>query len=247
MSASSVTPIPPCICTASFVTNFDVNPNLDLAKLASSDKFLSLESIACKAFKTIEAKTKFDFELTDEELNALPTMYVDGTHHGNEGMSAEASFLFLQDVLQRSAADPSYLEGKRLVVTPSVNPDGYVLDCRSNWNGVDLNRNYPYMWGMYGTSDTPNFCPVSGTYRGASEGSEIETQVNMEFIVNDRPLNVVAGDGILLGVSKPSQLTQNLEMVKGGHLSAELLETFENAWLFAKPDCPNYFRLPDKK
>ena len=123
-------------------------------------------------------------ELSEEELYALPTMYVDGTHHGNEGMSAEASFLFLQDVLQRSAADPSYLEGKRLVVTPSVNPDGYVLDCRSNWNGVDLNRNYPYMWGMYGTSDTPNFCPVSGTYRGASEGSEIETQVNMEFMRN---------------------------------------------------------------
>ncbi len=123
-------------------------------------------------------------ELTDEELNALPTMYVDGTHHGNEGMSAEASFLFLQDVLQRSAANPSYLEGKRLVVTPSVNPDGYVLDCRSNWNGVDLNRNYPYMWGMYGTSDTPNFCPVSGTYKGSSEGSEIETQINMEFMRN---------------------------------------------------------------
>ncbi len=123
-------------------------------------------------------------ELTDEELNSLPTMYVDGTHHGNEGMSAEASFLFLQDVLQRSTADPSYLEGKRLVVTPSVNPDGYVLDCRSNWNGVDLNRNYPYMWGMYGTSDTPNFCPVSGTYKGSSEGSEIETQINMEFMRN---------------------------------------------------------------
>ena len=48
-------------------------------------------------------------ELSDAELHALPTMYVDGTHHGNEGMSAEASFLFLQDVLQRSAADPSYL------------------------------------------------------------------------------------------------------------------------------------------
>ena len=61
-------------------------------------------------------------ELSDEELHALPTMYVDGTHHGNEGMSAEASFLFLQDVLERSAADPSYLEGKRLVVTPSVKP-----------------------------------------------------------------------------------------------------------------------------
>ena len=122
--------------------------------------------------------------LTDEELKALPTMYVDGTHHGNEGMSAEASFLFLQDVLERSAADPSYLEGKRLVVTPSVNPDGYFIDCRNNWNSVDLNRNYPYMWGMYGTSDTRGSCPASGTYRGPSEGSEIETQINMELMRN---------------------------------------------------------------
>ena len=123
-------------------------------------------------------------ELTEEELNALPTMYVDGTHHGNEGMSAEASFLFLQDVLERSATDPSYLEGKRLVVTPSVNPDGYFIDCRNNWNSVDLNRNYPYMWGMYGTSDTRGSCPASGTYRGPSEGSEIETQINMEMMRN---------------------------------------------------------------
>ena len=121
-------------------------------------------------------------ELTEEELAALPTMYVDGVHHGNEGMSAEAAFLFLQDVLERSAADPSYLEGKRLVVTPVMNADGYLQDCRNNWNGVDLNRNYPYMWGMYGTSDTRGSCPASGTYRGPSEGSETETQANMELM-----------------------------------------------------------------
>ena len=76
------------------------------------------------------------------------------------------------------------LEGKRLVVTPSVNPDGYFIDCRNNWNSVDLNRNYPYMWGMYGTSDTRGSCPASGTYRGPSEGSEIETQINMEMMRN---------------------------------------------------------------
>ncbi len=121
-------------------------------------------------------------ELTDEELAALPTMYVDGSHHGNEGMSVEAAFLFLQDVLERSAADPTYLKGKRLVVTPVMNADGYLQDCRNNWNGVDLNRNYPYMWGMYGTSDTRGSCPASGTYRGPSEGSEIETQANMELM-----------------------------------------------------------------
>ncbi len=121
-------------------------------------------------------------ELSEEELAALPTMYVDGVHHGNEGMSAEAAFLFLQDVLERSAADPTYLEGKRLVVTPVMNADGYLEDCRNNWNGVDLNRTYPYMWGMYGTSDTRGSCPASGTYRGPSEGSEAETQANMEMM-----------------------------------------------------------------
>jgi hypothetical protein len=103
-------------------------------------------------------------------------------HHGNEGRSAEAAFLFLQDILERSAADPSYLEGKRLVVTPVMNADGYFQDCRNNWNGVDLNRNYPYMWGMYGTSDTRGSCPASGTYRGPSEGSETETQANIELM-----------------------------------------------------------------
>jgi hypothetical protein len=121
-------------------------------------------------------------ELTEEELATLPTMYVDGVHHGNEGMSAEAAFLFLQDVLERSATNSSYLEGKRLIVTPVMNADGYLQDCRNNWNGVDLNRNYPYMWGMYGTSDTRGSCPASGTYRGPSEGSEAETQANMELM-----------------------------------------------------------------
>ena len=121
-------------------------------------------------------------ELSEDELKGLPTMYVDGSHHGNEGMSAEAAFLFLQDILERSNADPTYLEGKRLVVTPVMNADGYFQDCRNNWDGVDLNRNYPYMWGMYGTSDTRGTCPASGTYRGPSEGSETETQANMELM-----------------------------------------------------------------
>ena len=121
-------------------------------------------------------------ELSEDELKGLPTMYVDGSHHGNEGMSAEAAFLFLQDILERSNTDPTYLEGKRLVVTPIMNADGHFQDCRNNWDGVDLNRNYPYMWGMYGTSDTRGTCPASGTYRGPSEGSETETQANMELM-----------------------------------------------------------------
>jgi len=128
-------------------------------------------------------------ELSESERAALPTMYVDGAHHGNEGMSSEAAFLFLQDVLERTTTDPAYLAGKRLVVTPIMNTDGHLQDCRNNWNGVDLNRNYPWMWGAYGTSDTRGSCPASGTYRGPSAGSEMETQANMALMRN---LNVYA-------------------------------------------------------
>ena len=121
-------------------------------------------------------------ELSEKELRAMPTMYVDAAHHGNEQMAVEAAYFFLKEVLEKSASNPAYLEGKRLVVTPVVNADGYSIDCRNNAMGVDLNRNYPYMWGEYGTSGTPSFCPASGTYRGSSAGSEIETQANMELM-----------------------------------------------------------------
>ena len=150
-------------------------PNIAIYSEHASSTGLNLEIFSVDVALNIT-------ELSGEELKALPTMYVDGSHHGNEGMSAEAAFLFLQDILERSNADPSYLEGKRLVVTPVMNADGYFQDCRNNWNGVDLNRNYPYMWGMYGTSDTRGTCPASGTYRGPSEGSETETQANMELM-----------------------------------------------------------------
>ena len=54
ISASSVTPIPPCICTASLLTNLKTNPNLAFARLACFERFESFESMDCKAFKTID-------------------------------------------------------------------------------------------------------------------------------------------------------------------------------------------------
>ena len=38
-------------------------------------------------------------ELSEEELQALPTMYVDAAHHGNEQMAVEAAYFFLKEVL----------------------------------------------------------------------------------------------------------------------------------------------------
>jgi len=117
-------------------------------------------------------------ERSEDELAELPTLYVDGAHHGNELLSAEATYYFLERVLANATEDASYLEGKRLVVTPIVNPDGHVRDARTNAQQVDLNRNYPFHWGLYGTSDVPGM----QTYRGPSAASEPETQANIELM-----------------------------------------------------------------
>jgi len=122
---------------------------------------------------------------SEAELGELPTLYVDGAHHGNEILSAEAAYYALERVLERADGNASYLEGQRLIVNPIQNPDGYTRDQRENANGVDLNRNYPFHWGLYGTSEAP----FTGTYRGEAPASEVETQSNIELM---RKVNLYA-------------------------------------------------------
>jgi murein peptide amidase A len=70
------------------------------------------------------------------------TLLVVGCIHGNEpaGMAITAALL-------RSRPLP----GTRIVVVPTVNPDGCrALGTRGNAHGVDLNRNFPSNWARIG-------------------------------------------------------------------------------------------------
>jgi aflatoxin B1 aldehyde reductase len=50
------------------------------------------------------------------------------------------------------------------------------------------------------------------------------------------------GDGVILGVSRQSQLDQNLSAFQGSNLPEVVVTAFESAWDAAKPDSPAYFR-----
>ena len=79
---------------------------------------------------------------------------------------------------------------------PLMNPDGYHYNQVTNptgggmWRknrrdnggsyGVDLNRNFPYMWGIDDVGSSPT--PTEETYRGPSAGSEPETQAIMNLV-----------------------------------------------------------------
>jgi len=107
------------------------------------------------------------------------------------------------------------VDSRRMFFVPIVNPDGYVYNelldsdgqypgwrknCRVNSEGglcctlsnlgacgVDLNRNYSYLWGYDDTGSSPN--PGSGTYRGTAPFSEPETSAMRGFLESGRQVS----------------------------------------------------------
>jgi murein peptide amidase A len=71
-------------------------------------------------------------------------------------------------------------EGVELWIVESMNPDGQAAQKRSNDNGVDLNRNFPYEWGPIGAPGDPQ-------YAGTGPASEPETQAMVNFMGQLRP------------------------------------------------------------
>ena len=94
------------------------------------------------------------------------------------------------------------VNSRELYFIPAVNPDGLVYNqtiapngggmqrknrretCSgsgySSADGIDLNRNYSFMWGYDNSGSSPDGC--SETYRGASPFSESETETIKNFV-----------------------------------------------------------------
>ena len=84
------------------------------------------------------------------------TMYV-GAIHGNEPSSSGIMRAWIDDL----EANPSLYAGKRVVVVPTINPDGIAAGTRTNSRKIDLNRNFP----------TANWVSDSESSNGTSTGS----------------------------------------------------------------------------
>ena len=71
-------------------------------------------------------------------------------------------------------------DGVELWIVESMNPDGQTNQVRSNDNGVDLNRNFPYKWGPIGV-------PGDSQFAGTGPASEPETQAMVNFMTQLQP------------------------------------------------------------
>lgn len=129
-----------------------------------------------------------------------PEVLIMGCHHARELMSVEVPLLFAQHLLGNygiSSEVTGLIDDREIWIVPIVNPDGHVYvqnnhsgDWWTWWRknrrdngdgtfGVDLNRNYGYMWAYDDDGSSPSTSSV--TYRGVAPFSEPETQAVRDF------------------------------------------------------------------
>ena len=130
-----------------------------------------------------------------------PEMLYTGLHHAREPMSYMNLFYFMDWLTENYGVDSeatALVNNRELYFIPAVNPDGLVYNqqiapngggmqrknmretCFSSVDGVDLNRNYSYMWGLDDAGSSPDGC--NETYRGLLPFSEPETQAVRDFV-----------------------------------------------------------------
>jgi hypothetical protein len=139
------------------------------------------------------AKISDNVNTTENE----PRVLYMGNHHAREIATVEIPLYIMEYFVDNYGTDPrvtNLVDNREIWIVPIVNPDGreYVQNYNNNWRknrrlnsggsyGVDLNRNYGYMWGYDNEGSSP--VQTDETYRGTGPFSEPETQVVRDFSI----------------------------------------------------------------
>jgi carboxypeptidase T len=150
--------------------------------------------------KSLEGRPIYGLKVSDNPAldEDEPAFLVLGCHHAREWISVEVPLLLGRHLLENYATDPAIralVDRGEIWIVPLVNPDGleYSIHVYRYWRknrransdgsfGVDLNRNYGYMWGYDDVGSSPE--PTSSIYRGAAPFSEPETEAVRRLFVS---------------------------------------------------------------
>jgi hypothetical protein len=153
--------------------------------------------------QTLEGREIWSVKLSDNPNvdEDEPEMLYIGLHHAREPMSYMNLFYYMYWLTENYGTDPeatALLENRELWFIPAMNPDGLVYNqqiapngggmqrknhretCSQDWDGIDLNRNYSFMWAYDDDGSSPYGCDQ--TYRGTEPFSEPETEAVKNFI-----------------------------------------------------------------
>ncbi len=177
----------------------------ELAALAESyPRIMRLTSIG----RSVEGREIWAVKLSDhpdleeeDEAEVLLTAAI----HAREIITPEILLDLIHHLTTLYGSDSlltRLVDERQIWLVPMLNPDGHVRvengdiwwrkNCRPNADGstgVDLNRNFGYMWGYDDYGSSPR--PVSETYRGSAPFSEPETAALRDFAAAHRFAAVV--------------------------------------------------------
>jgi murein tripeptide amidase MpaA len=150
---------------------------------------------------TIEGRPIYAVKISDNpNVNENePQVQFNALIHAREPQAMMTIMYYMYYLLENYGTNPevTYLVNNReIYFIPCINPDGYEYNRSTNPNGggmwrknrrlnsggsygVDLNRNFAYMWGINNTGSSGD--PTSETYRGTAPFSEPETQAIRNF------------------------------------------------------------------
>ncbi|MEO0203007.1 MAG: M14 family zinc carboxypeptidase [candidate division WOR-3 bacterium] len=139
--------------------------------------------------------------------NPKPAIWFNSAIHAREPGGVSSILGFANFLLKNYNKNPEIkylLDNRDIYIIPVANPDGYVFNesyssgmwrknkrdnnnngvFETSYDGVDLNRNFGYMWGCCGGSSGN---PSSETYRGPSPFSEPESQAYRSLFNQIKP------------------------------------------------------------
>lgn len=150
---------------------------------------------------TIEGRPIYAVKISDNpNVNENePQVQFNALIHAREPQAMMTIMYYMYYLLENYGTNPevTYLVNNReIYFIPCINPDGYEYNRSTNPNGggmwrknrrlnsggsygIDLNRNFAYMWGINNTGSSGD--PTSETYRGTAPFSEPETQAIRNF------------------------------------------------------------------
>ncbi len=159
---------------------------------------------------TIEGRPVYWLKISDQPLvqEEEPQILYTALHHAREPLSMMQLLFYMWYLLENYDKDPAIADlvnNTEMYFVPCINPDGYIYNQTTNPNGggywrknrrdngdgnfgVDLNRNYGYLWGLDDEGSSPD--TYSDVYRGTAPFSEAETQM-MRYFCNNHDFKIV--------------------------------------------------------
>ncbi len=160
---------------------------------------------------------------TRPESDQIPRIYILGCHHAREWISVEIPLDFARHLLESSISNPEIrncVQQAQIYIIPIVNPDGleYSIYRYRYWRknrryngdfawGVDINRNYGYMWGFDDAGSSPD--PRNSVFRGEKPFSEPETAAIRDFMLLHPPAGVISYHNYSQTIIYPWGYTRN--------------------------------------